>query len=91
MIIAQICVYTVATSVRSVCTMWSYVCTICTVQTVFSMHCADSFAGSLNLLGIVVLVDTMETSMVDTKGYLNLTFCHSSAILQGQFNDRVCP
>ena len=28
------------------------------------------------------------TMLVDTRGELNLKFCHSSAISQGQFNDR---
>ena len=47
---AQTCVYTVAT-VRSVCTVWSYVCSVCTEQTVLLVP--------LILLGIVnVLVDT---------------------------------
>ena len=36
-----------------------------------------SFAGSFILLGIVDV-------LADTRGYLNLTCCHSSAILQGQ-------
>ena len=40
------------------------------------MVSAYSFAGSLILFGIVNV-------LVDTRGQLNLTFCHSSAISQG--------
>ena len=53
----------------------------CVVICLHGMHCVDSFAGSLILLGIVNV-------LVDTRGKLNLIFCHSSAILQGQFNGR---
>ena len=41
-----------------------------------SVHCADGFAGFLVLLVIVNV-------LVVTRGWLNLPFCHSSAIGQG--------
>ena len=63
MVTAQTCVYTVASErhyVHSVCTVWSYVCSVCTEQTVLLV--------SLILLGIVnVLVDTSAQIKV-TKG-----------------------
>ena len=83
MVTAQTCVYTVATewtNVRSVCIVWSYVCSVCTERTVLLVP--------LILLVIVnVLVDTsaqIEVTMGPERGQIGLSkllsqhFCFSN-------------
>ena len=49
---------------------------------------------SLSMYCVVICLLSKQTVLlvlllVGTRGYVNLTFCHSSAILQGQFNNRM--
>ena len=83
MVTAQTCVYTAATewtNVRSVCTVWSYICSVSTERTVLLVP--------LILLVIVnVLVDTnaqIKLSKGPERGQIELSKLLSQLSMDGQ-------
>ena len=86
MVTAQTCVYKVATeqkNVHSVCTVWSYVCSVCTERTVLQFNIVN------------VLVDTSaqikvpkgpERGQIELSKLLSQHFCcsHNCMSMDGQ-------